>query len=123
MATGDVSLGFAKRDKNGDIVETKSANWSYSPDGGSVAVGKLDPDTLTPIEPASFFGNWDAAGYLSRALDLLNPSRAINVPNIKAIVGAAIEDGDEDFICQYCQGVNCVDCTIDEWKREFQLYK
>lgn len=123
LATGTCTMGRTTRDKDGNIVAQKPATWDYDPDGGSIAVGQLDPRTQDPIAPVNIFGNWDAAGYLDCVLGLLNPARAVNIPNLKEIVRAAVSGNDADFLCQYCEGVNCVDCIVDEWKREFYLLK
>ena len=80
-----------------------------------MAMGLLDPETMEPKEDSvEFFGDWDAAHYLARVLELLHPNRQINVPDLPAMVRAACKDGMD--ICHYCHDCNCRDCIVNEWK-------
>lgn len=114
LATGHCHLGRTQRDKHGNITKEIPARFEYAPDGPCVAVGTLDPatnmvDTLTDV-----FGDYDAAGYLTRAMEHLKPTRPVNIPDFAAIIQAAIKDGVN--FCDYCQGLNCHDCAVEEWK-------
>lgn len=118
LAKGTAYLGSARTDEHGNVISTSEPRFEPDPDGGSVAVGVLDPNTMEPTGPASLFGDWDAAGYLSRVMALLQPSRAVNIPDFRAILHAAKADGNEDVFCQYCSGLNCRDCIVREWKAD-----
>lgn len=117
LATGNCTMGFTHTDKDGNITESKPAQFEFADDGSCVAVGSLDPETGTPKEElAGMFGDWDACGYLARVLELLNPSRPVNIPDFAAITKAAMNDGVD--LCDYCQGLNCRECVVAEWKED-----
>lgn len=119
LGTGHCQLGRTERDKHGNITRETPARFEFAPDGPCVAIGTVDPEgralddalTLTDV-----FGDWDAAGYLARAMEYLRPARPVNIPDFAAIIQAAIKDGVN--ICDYCQGLNCRDCAVTEWKEE-----
>ena len=118
LAKGKAHLGCTRTDEHGNVISTTPSRFELDPDGGCIGVGALDPETMAPIGEAALFGDWDAAGYLSRVLELAQPTRAVNIPDFKAMFRAAAEDGDEDVFCQYCTGLNCRDCIVREWKEE-----
>lgn len=111
-------MGVTTRDKDGNILESRPAQFTPTNDGGSVAVGLLDPETMQPIEITSMYGDWDAAGYMAEILKLLNPVRKINLPDLKEIVKAAYQEDGNDLLCDYCKSMNCCDCIIKEWQEE-----
>lgn len=117
LAKGTATIGISKRDADGNIVESKPAQFTFDGDGGCVAIGELDPETFQPKGPINaLFADWDAAGYLAQALEMLKPTRAVNIPDFAAIVKAAAKDHVD--ICDYCQGFNCRECAVAEWKEE-----
>lgn len=117
MATGDARMGFSKRDKDGNVTESTPARFEWKDGGACVAIGHLDPKTGEPVnELDSVFGDWDAGGYLARALELLKPSRPINIPDFAAITKAAMKDRVD--LCDYCQRFDCRDCVVQEWKED-----
>lgn len=118
LATGHTHLGMNKRDKDGNITETVPAHFEFAPDGPCVAVGELDPKTMTPKDGPSIYGNWDAAGYLADALELIKPSRPVNIPDFKAIIQKAYTEDGNDLVCDYCSGYNCGNCIVREWKED-----
>ena len=118
IVTGTCTLGVTTRDKDGNILESRPAQFTPTKDGGSVAVGLLDPETMQPIEITSMYGDWDAAGYMAEILKLLNPVRKINLPDLKEIVKAAYQEDGNDLLCDYCKSMNCRDCIIKEWREE-----
>lgn len=120
IAKGTITMGMTKTDKEGNVASHTPAQFSFNDNGGSVAVGVLDPETFRPKEPISaLYGVWDAAGYLSEALQLLKPTRPDNIPDFKEIMQNAMKDN-IDF-CEYCQsGYNCGDCIIREWEAEIR---
>ena len=120
IVTGTCTLGVTTRDKDGNILESRPAQFTPTKDGGSVAVGLLDPETMRPIEITSVYGDWDAAGYMAEILKLLNPVRKINLPDLKEIVKAAYQEDGNDLLCDYCKSMNCRDCIIKEWKEELE---
>lgn len=120
LATGTCTMGMTKRDKDGNVAESTSAQFTFDGTGGSIAIGEMDPDTKKIKEDSvSIFGDWDAAGYLAEVLDLLKPRRQVNIPNFKAIIQAFIEKDNIDF-CDYCPNLNCQDCIVKEWKEEVE---
>jgi len=120
LAVGNAYMGMSARDADGNITTKTPPRWENDPAGGCVIVGKLDPETMEQDGPASVYGDYMAAQYLDRALELLRPQRALNIPDLKSIVQAAARDGDEDFLCEHCNGFNCRDCIITEWKEEVE---
>jgi hypothetical protein len=64
--------------------------------------------------PALIFGDWDAANYLAKVVELIRPNRQINIPDLEALIRAAYKDGFD--LCQYCPDCNCRDCIVNEWK-------
>jgi len=119
LIKGTCTLGITRTDQEGNIVEDTPARFTIDDAGGSVAVGLLDPKTMKPAEPVSaIFGDWDAAGYLGEALNLLKPRRSANIPDFKAIIQAAYRQDGNDLVCDYCQSLNCPNCIVREWKDE-----
>lgn len=118
LAKGTCTMGMTKRDKDGNIVESTPAQFKWDDNGGSIAIGKMDPRSKEiDEESVSIFGDWDAAGYLAEVLKLMKPRRGVNIPDIKAIVQAAAKEGN-DLVCDYCHDYKCRDCIINEWKEE-----
>lgn len=122
MATATVRMGQTTRDKDGNVIKHTPPACEFDPKGGSVVVGKLKitDDGMEPDGPADAFGDWDAAGYLARVLEILKPARKLNIPNLRKIVRDAAADGDADFICEHCGDANCRDCIITQWREEFE---
>ncbi len=105
------------RDAAGNVIEKSEAKWEPNPEGGSVAICDIDPDTMQPVGDAEVYGDWDAANYLKRVLEKLEPSRAVNLPDFQKIIQAQKDDG-LDF-CHYCDKFGCFvcqDCIVHEWK-------
>lgn len=121
LVKGTCSMGVTKTDKDGNIVESMPAQFTASDDGGSVVVGKLDPETMKPVEPVeSIYGDWDAAGYLAKVLELLKPRRQANIPDFKSMVQNLWRNEGVD-ICEHCYNFyNCRDCIVNEWKGELE---
>lgn len=116
LATGNCYLGRTDRDKDGKIIKEIPPHFEHDYNGSCVILGKLNPDTMERIGEADIFGDFNASGYLNKALKLLNPQRNIDIPNLKEIVQSLNKDGVE--ICNYCNSFNCSNCIISEWKRE-----
>ena len=68
------------------------------------------------IGEAEVYGDWDAAAYLRRVVELIHPNRQINIPNLEAMIRAAAKDGVD--ICTYCPDYNCRGCIVNEWKED-----
>ena len=118
IGRGKCHLGRTDRDKDGNVVKVVPAHFDFDSDGGSVAMGVLDPETMQPSGMVEYlYGDYDAAGYLAKVLELLKPGRQVNIPDLKAIVKEAYDEGN-DLICDYCKKLNCPDCIIREWKDE-----
>lgn len=90
IGVGDAIMGRTRRDENGNIMEQSAARWDANPAGGSVAIWPMDPEKMEPSGPAEVYGDWDAARYLARVVD----------------------------ICTYCPDYNCRDCIVNEWKED-----
>jgi hypothetical protein len=119
LATGTCQLGVIRRDKDGHIVEESMAQFIEDDIGGSVAVGEIDPQTKEVKESTvSIYGDWQAADYLREVLEHINPRRAINIPDFKAIIQAAYREDGCSLVCDYCKGLNCMDCIVKEWLEE-----
>ena len=114
MGTGHCHMGRTDKDKDGNIVKETKARFEFADDGPCVAIGTVDPDTEMLHTITDIFGDWDAAGYLVRVMERLKPTRPVNIPDFAAIIQAAIKDGVN--ICDYCQGLNCRECAVEEWK-------
>ena len=114
IGVGTTQLGSMRTAPNGDVVSVTPAVWKPDSKGGSVAIWPLNPETMEQDGPAEVFGDWQAAEYLARALEMIRPSRQINVPNLEAMIRQATNDGFN--ICDYCPDFNCRDCIVNEWK-------
>lgn len=119
LATGTCTLGVTKRDKDGNIIESTPARFTWDDTGGSIAIGEMDPKTKEINEESvSIFGDWDAAGYLAEALEQLKPRRKTNIPDFKTMVQNLWKDDRVD-ICDHCRGnYHCTNCIVNEWKEE-----
>ncbi len=119
LAKGICTLGRTQRDRDGNITSSTPAKFTWDSAGGSIAIGEMAADSKEIKEDSvSIFGDWDAAGYLQKVLELLKPRRKINIPDLKAIVQTAYREDGNDLLCDYCQIANCQDCIIREWKEE-----
>ena len=114
IGVGTTHLARRQVDADGNIKSETSAKWEPDPEGGSVAVWPLNPETMEPDSPAEIFGDWDAAGYLAKVVELIRPNRQINIPDLEALIRAAHKDGFD--LCDYCPDCNCRDCIVNEWK-------
>lgn len=122
MATATVRLGQTTRDKDGNVIKHTPPACEFDPKGGSVVVGKLKitDDGMEPDGPADVFGDWDAAGYLRQALEIIKPSRRHNIPNFEGIVKDMVAksyDKDCPFL-EHCGSVFCRDCVVTQWIEE-----
>ena len=79
IGVGTATMGRICRDKDGNITEQSTARWDADPDGGSVAIWPMDPEKMEPSGPAEVYGDWDAAAYLRRVVELIHPNRQINI--------------------------------------------
>lgn len=118
LATGNCTLGFTHTDQDGNITESKPAQFEFADDGSCVAIGYLNPETGEPLgELAGLFADWDAGGYLAKVLELLKPARPVNIPDFPAIIKEAMEY-DSDVLCRYCPSIDCRECVVAEWKED-----
>lgn len=118
IGIGDAVMGCRTLGPNGEVIKETKAHWDHNPEGGAVAIWTTDGETDEPEASLEVYGDWDAAHYLARVLELLHPRRQINVPDLKGMILAADRDG--YGLCDYCQrcGYDCRDCIITEWKEE-----
>lgn len=115
VGIGNARLGVTRKDTAGNIVSQTEAHWEPDDGGGCVAIGRMNPETMEPQkEDVDFFGDWDAAAWLGRVLELVHPNRHINVPDLPGMIKKAAEAGVD--VCEYCQTCNCGDCIVKSWK-------
>lgn len=114
IGVGDATMGGRTIGADGKVISETPARWTENPEGGCVAIWPMNPETMKPGGAAEIFGDWQAAEYLARVLDLIHPNRQINVPNLEAMIRQATKDGFN--ICDYCPDFNCRDCIVNEWK-------
>ena len=114
IGVGTAHMGSMKTGPHGEVLSVTTARWETEPAGGCVAIWPLNPETMEQDGPAEVFGDWQAAEYLARALEMIRHSRQINVPNLEAMIRQATKDGFN--ICDYCPDFNCRDCIVNEWK-------
>ncbi len=122
MAVGTCKLGQTKVDQEGNTVEHTQASFEPDPAGGCVVVGKLDlsGDDMKLDGPADIYGDYDAAGYLGRALEILSPGRKPNIPDFRKIIKGLAADsiyGDCPFI-DHCEFEVCQNCIVSQWLEE-----
>lgn len=120
LVKGTYMLGRRTVDKDGNIVKETKPMFTSDPDGGSVAVGILDDETLQPVGPAELFGDFQPWNYLSYALELLKPTRRGNIPDFESIFKKAYEDyGNTDCPARhYCDRPRCDGCIVHQWMDE-----
>lgn len=116
LAKGHCQLGMRRQDKNGNVVESKPATFTFADDGPCVAVGTLNSETMEQVGDVSLHGDYDAAGFLGAALEKLPKCRTNNIPNLKQIVKAMGRDNVN--ICDYCSDQKCFNCILKEYKEE-----
>ena len=93
IAIGDAVMGCRTLGPHGEVIKETKAHWDHNPEGGSVAIWTTNGETDEPEAPADLYGDWDAAHYLTRVLELRHPRRRINVPDLKSMILAADKDG------------------------------
>jgi len=123
MTRGTCTMGQTTRDKDGNIIKQIPAKCEADPDGSCVIVGriKFTDNGIEQDGSAEVFGDWDAAGYLAYALELLNPHRRINIPPFESIVKAMVAESCFERTCpfeNYSTEIYCKDCIVDHWIEE-----
>lgn len=117
IGVGTCTLGRRQLDKDGNVVKETPASWEADPEGGSVAIVPLNPETMEQDGPVEIFGDWQAGQYLARVVELIHPNRQINVPDLEAMIRRAAMDGLD--LCEYCEDCYmCRDCIVKEWKED-----
>ena len=122
LCKGDCKLGSRRLDADGNVVHETKATFTSDPEGGCVAVGTLDDDTMEQTGDAEIFGDFDPWGYLGHALKLLAPTRAGNIPDFEGIFKnfhAERQNAECDFF-PYCRRPNCRDCIVRAWMDEME---
>lgn len=123
LVKGTCTLGAKFRGKDGSTVKEIPATFTSDPNGGSVAVGIMDDDTMEQIGNAEIYGDFDPAGYLARALELLNPRRRGNIPDFELICKDMFKDQGRNrcMFEEYCDCSctrSCQDCIVGQWIEE-----
>ena len=117
IGVGICTLGRRQLDKDGNVVKETPASWEADPEGSSVAIVPLNPETMEQDGPVEIFGDWQAGDYLARVVELIHPNRQINVPDLEAMIRRAAMDGLD--LCEYCEDCYmCRDCIVKEWKED-----
>jgi len=117
IGVGTCTLGRRQLDKDGNVVKETPASWETDPEGSSVAIVPLNPETMEQDGPVEIFGDWQAGQYLARVVELIHPNRQINVPDLEAMIRRAAMDGLD--LCEYCEDCYmCRDCIVKEWKED-----
>ena len=120
LAKGTYTCGTRCVDGDGNTKREEPAKFVTDPNGGSVAVGVLDDDTMEQVGQAELFGDFDPWGYLGQALKLLAPTRAGNIPDFEKIVKGMYHEspGDGCPFSVFCESVNCRGCIVYQWMEE-----
>ncbi len=109
---GNFTMAEVHTNPDGGKETVSAGGWKPDENGGCVIVCAVDTeDKNKQAGDAAIFGDWQAAEYLGRVLELLKPARAVNVPDFKAIFKAARIDGMD--MCLYCQSLECPDCYMN----------
>lgn len=117
IGVGTCTLGRRQVDKDGKVVSETPARWEADPDGSCVAIIPLNPETMERDGQVELYGDYDAASYLARVVELIHPNRQINVPDLEAMIRRAAMDGLD--LCDYCEDCYmCRDCIVKEWKED-----
>lgn len=122
LAKGTCTLGRVARDEDGNIIEQAPAKFEASQDGGCVAVGILDDETMEQVGQAELYGDFDPWGYLSKTLKLLAPTRTGNIPDFEGIfknLHAERQNAECEFL-PYCCRPDCRDCIVRAWMDEME---
>lgn len=122
LARGTATLGTSTRTADGKIIKQTPAKFETSPDGGCIAVGELDPDTMQQKGVATIFGDFDPAGYLKYAAKLLGPGRPGNIPDFETIIKsmASRSEYSECPLMDHCPAGVCRDCIVNQWCEELE---
>ena len=119
---GNVTLGMAKVDAEGNEVSSTPARFESDPAGGCIAVGELDENEQPINEKTRVFGDYDHAGIFAYVLELLPPTRPSEIPDLEGMFKRAARE-DPDGYCpmfDFCIRPDCMDCIIDRWRREVE---
>ena len=117
IGVGNCTLGCRQTDRDGNVVSETPAKFEIDPAGSCVAIVPLNPDTMEPDGPVEIFGDWQAGQYLAKVLEMLQPTRKTNLPDLEAMIRRAALDGLD--LCDYCEDCYmCRDCIVKEWKED-----
>lgn len=117
IGVGTCTMGSRQLDKDGNVVKETPAKWEADPEGSTVAIIPLNPETMERDGQVEIFGDWQAGDYLARVVELIHPNRQINVPDLEAMIRRAAMDKLD--LCDYCEGCYmCRDCIVKEWKED-----
>ena len=117
IGVGTCTLGRRQVDRDGNVASETPARWEADPAGGSVAIVSLNPETMEQDGPVEVFGDWQAGQYLAKVLEMLQPTRKTNLPDLEAMIRRAAMDGLD--LCDYCEDCYmCRDCIVKEWKED-----
>lgn len=117
IGVGTCTLGRRQVDRDGNVASETPARWEADPAGGSVAIVSLNPETMEQDGPVEVFGDWQAGQYLAKVLEMLQPTRKTNLPDLEAMIRRAALDGLD--LCDYCEDCYmCRDCIVKEWKED-----
>ena len=117
LAKGRCWLGQCTKDRDGNVVTETKARFEADPEGGCIAVGTLDDESMEQIGDAEIFGDYDHWGFLNRALQLLTPTRPGNMPDFREIFENMYKENPSEGCAfrPYCDRILCADCVCWNW--------
>lgn len=117
LAKGHCWLGQRNIDRDGNVVTETKARFESDPDGGCIAVGTLDDDSMEQTGDAEIFGDYDHWGFLNCVFQKLAPTRPGNMPDFREIFEKMYEEqhSAECAFRPYCDRVRCSDCVCWDW--------
>ena len=117
IGVGTCTLGRKQADRDGNVVSETPAKFEIDPAGSCVVIVPLNPETMEQDGPVEVFGDWQAGQYLAKVLEMLQPTRKTNLPDLEAMIRRAALDGLD--LCDYCEDCYmCRDCIVKEWKED-----
>lgn len=120
LVKGNTYLGHTTRDADGNVIEHTEPRFEPDPNGPCVGIAPFDVEKMDTTDSLLPYGDYDAAGYLGKAFEMLAPKRTSNIPDFEALIKAGIQDRGTDFLCEYCGSLNCRDCIVERWKFELR---
>lgn len=116
LVKGTYTFGCTHRHADGSVEEVPP-KFEAREDGGSVAVFRIDLETMQTEPCDNLFGDYDVSGYLGEAYRLLSPSRRPDIPDLVNLLQKAGAEGVTCPFAELCTGCYS-DCKFREWMEE-----